>query len=72
MSSPLLSHIRRSNQINSIWISPSLNPTNLSIIAHYFGIRDHCCFIVDFAIKIFIGKGFILIVKLKISHLTFS
>ena len=60
-----LSYIRVSKQIDSIWISPSLIPTNLSIIPHYFSVGDHQYFIVDFPIEICMGNGFILIIKTK-------
>ena len=45
---------------------------NLSIIPYYFEVGDYWYFIVDFPVDIFIGEGFIPIIKVEIYHLTLS
>ena len=39
---------------------------------HYFGVRNHCSFVIDFPLEFFIGDGFILIEQAKMHHLTTS
>ena len=68
----LASHILGSKQIDAMCVSPNINPTNLSILLHYFVVSNHRYFIIDFPMDSFIGDRFIPIVRLEIIHLTFS
>ena len=53
------SHINRSQQIDSIWTSPTLIPQSLSTIPYYFGVGDHKYFIVNFPYELILVKGYI-------------
>ena len=67
---PLPSYISGSAQIDAIWTTPNLKPKSLSILPHYFGIRDHRVIIVDFPMAYFMGDRFISIVRSKMRRLT--
>ena len=43
---------------------------NLSIIPYYFEVGNYHYFIINFLIEIFLGEGFIPIVKVEIRRLT--
>ena len=67
---PLASHTSGSKQIDAVWATPNVNPTNLSILPHHFAVGDHRCFIVDFPMDSFMGDGFVPIVRPEMRQLT--
>ena len=69
---PLASHTSGSKQIDAVWETPIINPTNLSILLHHFAVGDHRCFIVDFPMYSFMGDSFIPIVTPEMRRLTLS
>ena len=67
---PPSSHITGSNQFNTIWTTPNLKLSRLSVLSYYFRIRDHCIIIADFLIDFFMSNGFNPIVKYEMRWLT--
>ena len=61
--------ISGSKQINRVWTTANLKPLSLSTLPQYFSIEDYRYIILDFPIKQFLDKGFILIVRAKIRRL---
>ena len=47
-----------------------MNPTNLSIIPHYFSIRDHHTLIINFQANLFLDARVILFYPINMHRLT--
>ena len=66
------SHILGSQQIDTIWSTPNINLSSLSILPYYFAVGDYRYFVIDFPIDYFIGDGFIPIICPEMRRLALS
>ena len=62
-------HIIGSKQIDTIWTSPQILLSSISIIPHYFSIGDHRAIVADFLKNTFFGDRYIPIIRPEIRRL---
>ena len=62
---PLFSHVSDSKQIGSLWVTSNLLLLRESILSYYFGTSNKEAFNLDFLGNLFLGEGFISIIRMK-------